>query len=219
MAQSLTPGQRELLLRCPLLRGAPEQLADRLLSQSGCRTEDFPPGSQIYRPDRFRRCLGILLSGRVRVTKGDLTVSQLEPGELFGAAALYNSAPDYATTLTAQAPCRCLLLEQDLLDRLLGEEPMLRRNYLAYLTGRIHFLSARLNSLAAGDTEGRLVRYLLANLSGGQAACSATELAQRLGISRASLYRAFQDLEQAGLIRREGRAILIPDPAALEGVL
>ena len=149
---------------------------------------------------------------------GSLTVSTLEPGDLFGAAALYNDSPDYATTLTAQGICRCLLLDQELLDRLLGEEALLRRNYLTYLTGRIRFLNARLGSLAVGDTEGRVVRYLLSSLSYGVVECSASGLARQLGISRASVYRAFQDLEQAGLIRREGRAILVPDPAALEGV-
>ena len=213
MPVSLPPHQWDLLLRCPLFQACPEALVRDVLARSGCSVEDFSSGAEIYRPDRFRRCLGLLLSGRVLVTKGSLTVSTLEPGDLFGAAALYNDAPDYATTLTAQGICRCLLLDQELLDRLLGEE-----NYLTYLTGRIRFLNARLGSLAVGDTEGRVVRYLLSSLSYGAVECSASGLARQLGISRASVYRAFQDLEQAGLIRREGRAILVPDPAALEGV-
>lgn len=213
MPVSLPPHQWDLLLRCPLFQACPEALVRDVLARSGCSVEDFSSGAEIYRPDRFRRCLGLLLSGRVLVTKGSLTVSTLEPGDLFGAAALYNDSPDYATTLTAQGICRCLLL-----DRLLGEEALLRRNYLTYLTGRIRFLNARLGSLAVGDTEGRVVRYLLSSLSYGVVECSASGLARQLGISRASVYRAFQDLEQAGLIRREGRAILVPDPAALEGV-
>ena len=44
-------------------------------------------------------------------------------------------------------------------------------------------------------------------------------LAQRLGISRASLYRAFEALENSTLIVRRGKTILIPDLAALESVL
>ena len=48
---------------------------------------------------------------------------------------------------------------------------------------------------------------------------SATDLAKRLGISRASLYRAFQALEDARLIRREGKSMYVLDPAGLEGVL
>ena len=176
MPVSLPPHQWDLLLRCPLFQACPEALVRDVLARSGCSVEDFSSGAEIYRPDRFRRCLGLLLSGRVLVTKGSLTVSTL------------------------------------------GEEALLRRNYLTYLTGRIRFLNARLGSLAVGDTEGRVVRYLLSSLSYGAVECSASGLARQLGISRASVYRAFQDLEQAGLIRREGRAILVPDPAALEGV-
>ena len=126
MPVSLPPHQWDLLLRCPLFQACPEALVRDVLARSGCSVEDFSSGAEIYRPDRFRRCLGLLLSGRVLVTKGSLTVSTLEPGDLFGAAALYNDAPDYATTLTAQGICRCLLLDQELLDRLLGEEALLR---------------------------------------------------------------------------------------------
>ena len=124
MPVSLPPHQWDLLLRCPLFQACPEALVRDVLARSGCSVEEFSSGAEIYRPDRFRRCLGLLLSGRVLVTKGSLTVSTLEPGDLFGAAALYNDAPDYATTLTAQGICRCLLLDQELLDRLLGEEEL-----------------------------------------------------------------------------------------------
>lgn len=44
-------------------------------------------------------------------------------------------------------------------------------------------------------------------------------LARRLGLSRASLYRAFQSLEESGLISRHGKTISISDPAGLEGFL
>ena len=36
-----------------------------------------------------------------------------------------------------------------------------------------------------------------------------------LSISRASLYRAFDQLEQEGLIQRNGREILLPSPTAI----
>ena len=49
-------------------------------------------------------------------------------------------------------------------------------------------------------------------------ACSATDLARRLSLSRASLYRAFDVLEEGGLITRTGKTITISDPAALAAV-
>ena len=216
---ALTREELNLLAQSPLLRNCPEELLRRIAGAEGAETVDFSAGAVIYDPTHFRRCLGIVLSGQLQVTKGTLAVSLLEPGELFGAAALYSDAPEYATTITARRPGRCLLLWQELVDRLLAQEAPIRENYLRYLTGRIRFLSGRLQSLAQTGAEGKLARYLLANGQGGSLTCSATELAQRLGISRASLYRAFEALEENGLIRREGKTILIPTPAALEGAL
>lgn len=215
MSGSLSDQQISLLSRSALLSGVPPEAICAILAREGCTLEDFPAGETIYCPDRFRRSLGVLLSGQVRVTKDTLTVSVLEPGALFGAAALYNDAAQYAATLTALCPCTALMLTQTLLDRLMSEQDLLRQNYLRYLSSRIRFLSARLQSLAAGGAEGRLSRYLLANLDGGKLVCPATELAQRLGVSRASLYRAFDDLEASGLIKRQGKTIWVPDPAAL----
>ncbi len=215
MTKPLSPKQLAALSASPLFTGVDQEDLARLLNYPGCSVEEFPAGASIYQPDQFRRCLGVLLSGQVRVTKAPLTVSVLEPGALFGAAALYNDAPDYATTLTPLSPCTVLMMTQELLDRLLSEHTLLRQNYLRYLSGRIRFLSTRLQSLAAGGAEGRLSRYLLENLQDGKLVCPATELAQRLGVSRASLYRAFETLEGAGLIQRQGKTITVSDPAAL----
>ena len=216
---SLTGEERAALAACPLLAGARPGSAERLCSADGVELAAFDAGEVVYSPRYFRRCLGIVLSGGLQVTKGSLSVSRLKPGELFGAAALYSDDPEFATTITARQRSRCLLLDQALVDRLLGEEPLLRRNYLGYLTGRVRFLSGRLQALAQPGAEGKLVRFLLANGAQGGVTCPAAQLAQRLGISRASLYRAFAALEQAGLITRSGKTIAISDPAGLEGIL
>ena len=219
MAGALSQEERELLDRSPFFRGAEPELLDRVLSLPQVTVEDFSPEQTVYQPHRFRRCLGFLLSGQVQVTNGTLSVSLLEAGELFGAAALYNDLPDYATTLTARTPCRILFLPQEEVDRLLGEEPLLRRNYLRYLSGRIRFLSGRLQAVAQTGAEGKLARYLLSGEEAAPMHVSATDLARRLGLSRASLYRAFDALEKAGLIRREGKTVCILDRSGLEGVL
>lgn len=171
-----------------------------------------------YFDDSFP-ALGVLLSGQLQVAQGAMPVSRLEPGDLFGAAALYSDAPEFATTITARRASRCLLFSQQVVDRLLAEDGLVRENYLRYLTGRVRFLSARLQSLSQHGAEGKLARYLLTNQREGMLVCPATELAGRLGVSRASLYRAFQSLEAAGLITRRGPAIEIFDLTALEGVL
>ena len=46
--------------------------------------------------------------------------------------------------------------------------------------------------------------------------CSMTELAARLNIGRASLYRELQKLEERGALVRKGKRILVRDPAVLD---
>ncbi len=200
MAAEITREELLLLERCPFFRGADEALLRRVLALPGVTAEAFSAGETVYQPHQFRRCLGFLLAGQVQVTNAALSVSVLEAGELFGAAALYNDLPDYATTLTARTNCRILFLPQEDVDRLLGEEP------------------GRLGALAQTGAEGKLARYLL---SSGEPSvhAPATDLAKRLGLSRASLYRAFEALESSGLIRREGKTVFVLDRGGLEGVL
>ena len=211
----LSQEELSLLARCPLFRQADGALLRSLTELEGAGVVQFDPGI-VYSPQHFRRSLGVVLSGQLQVTKGSLAVSVLEPGDLFGAAALYSDEPEFASTITARGPSRCLMLEQQLVDRLLAEHGQIRENYLRYLTGRIRFLSGRLQTLAQPGVEGKLARYLLAN---GGSSCPATELCQRLGVSRASLYRAFAALEDSGLIVRKGKTITVIDPAGLETVL
>lgn len=212
---SLSRSEISLLTAGPLFRGVSEELLQALAGTEGASLVRFDSGV-VYSPRHFRRSLGVVLSGQLQVTKGALAVSVLGPGDLFGAAALYSDEPEFASTVTAKGPSRCLMLEQPLVDRLLAEHSQIRENYLRYLTGRIRFLSGRLQALAQPGVEGKLARYLLAN---GGSSCPATELCQRLGVSRASLYRAFAALEDSGLITRKGKTITVVDPVGLETAL
>ncbi|MCI8422237.1 MAG: Crp/Fnr family transcriptional regulator [Lawsonibacter sp.] len=216
---TLDPEEAALLADCPLFQGIAPSALEHLTAAEGSSWALFSPGQTVYSPQQFRRSLGIVLSGQLQVTKDTLAMSTLEPGNIFGAAALYSDFSQFAATITAKRASRCLLLEQNLVDRLLSQEPTIRENYLRYLTGRIWFLSGRLQALSQPGAEGKLARYLLANCPQGALTCPAANLAQRLGISRASLYRAFEALESSGLIRRSGKTITVTDSAGLEAVL
>lgn len=171
-------------------------------------------GAVVYGPKRFRRCLGVVLRGRVQVRRESLLMATLAAGDVFGAAALFTGSGDYPTTLTALTACQALLIPQEGVRRLLRECPPFAEDYAAYLSGRIQFLSQRLEAVSAGSAEGKLARYLLA--AGGAVTLSATQLCQRLGVGRATLYRAFETLEGAGAIAREGKTIRILRREALE---
>lgn len=168
-------------------------------------------GETVYDRHQFRRCLGVVLEGRIRVRKDTLVVSNLKEGDLFGAAALFYDGDEYPTTLTALADCRLLLLPQEGVRLLLRESPEFAEDYAAYLSGRIRFLSARLDTVSAGSAEEKLVNYLR-TCPGETVTISATQLCQRIGVGRATLYRAFETLQTTGVIAREGKKIRLLNP-------
>lgn len=198
-----------------LFSGVDREGLDRLLAQAElCRVSR---GETIYSPNRFRRCLGVLLEGRVRVSKNDLVVSTLKEGDVFGAAALFTDEEDFVTTLTALSDCVLVLIPQDGVGTLLRESGAFAENYVRYLSGRIRFLGARLGAVSAGSAERKLCQYLLSAADeAGQVTISATQLSARIGVGRASLYRAFEVLEGEGAIRRDGKSIRILCREALE---
>ena len=200
-----------------LFQDAPEA-AVAALADGRAQLRRAARGEVIYDPRHFQRCLGVVAEGTVRVNKGELLMSVLRRGDLFGAAALFNDRPDYATTLTARSPCALVLLPQDLVEELMGRWPQVGRNYVAYLSERIRFLSAKIDALTAGPALRKAAQYLLSRQDGETAEldCSITDLACRLGVSRASLYRALDGLEAAGSIARKGRRVRILDQTALQ---
>lgn len=208
---------REQLERHPLFQGVePEQL-DRALS--GTDVTCISRGETVYDRLRFRRCLGVILEGELTVRKESLLVSTLRPGDVFGAAALFNEQEDYPTTLTARSDCRLLLIPQEAVRRLIGAGGAFAENYVSYLSGRIRFLSDRLDTLSADGGEGKLVSYLLSAANeDGALTISATQLSQRIGVGRATLYRAFESLEQENVIARNGKTIQILDVKKLHAL-
>lgn len=199
-----------------LFSGVEGERLRRLLER--CEVCRVDRGGTIYSPARFRRSLGVLLKGRVRVNREALVVSTLAAGDVFGAAALFaEGEEEYATTLTALSDCVLVLVPQEEVAALVRESPAFAEAYVRYLSGRIRFLSKRLNTVSAGSAERKLCQYLLSAADGeGRVTLSATQLSARIGVGRASLYRAFEALEEAGAIRREGKSICILSRQALQ---
>ena len=175
-------------------------------------------GAVVYGPKRFRRSLGVVLRGRVQVRRESLLMSTLSAGDVFGAAALFTGDEDYPITLIALTRCEALLIPEESVRRLLWECGPFAEDYAAYLSGRIRFLSQRLEAVSNPSAEGKLARYLL-TAGGDSLTLPAAVLCRRLGVGRATLYRAFEALERAGAIAREGKTIRILRWEALEETL
>lgn len=208
---------KQVLLKTFLFSGVDSAAADRLFSSSGCSCAEFEPEERIYTRTSFQKSMGVVLSGRLKAVKmppgGTSTVlNTFLCGDVFGVAGLFGNSDRYVSEIVAMRRSRVLFLQQQLLRDLFHSEPAAAENYIAFLSDRIRFLNTCIDHFTGGSAESRLQEFLLDLWGNGSSSrlelpCSLAQLSNRLGIGRASLYRAFASLTNAGMIRRRGRQI------------
>lgn len=193
----------ELLRRCPLFAGlAPQEISalleDRFEKQTAAKGELVSHyGSQLV----------IVISGLLEVRSAEGTpLNLLSSGSMFGVANLFTGKIEPPTIIAARRQSELLLLKEETLDDLLVRHAGVMRNYLRFLTDRIWFLNWKIQLFSADTAEQKLLVYLqhqpLQQASDGVQIPPLSQLAELLGMGRASLYRAIESLESAGRLER-----------------
>ncbi len=202
-----------LLEQTFLFNGFAKEEIEKLLMSLEAEYIQYASGETILDQNSLKPCLGILLSGSAIVEKhsgeGVMRMSMLTPGQLFGMASLFSSgkAQPYPVSILAKNNTAALLISEETLKELFYKNHILAENYICHLTGRIHFLNKRLEYFIRPTVEERVLFYLTQNAIQGAQINSFTALAKSLCISRASLYRALDNLEKNGSIKRNGHKV------------
>lgn len=220
----LSAMQLTLLQQTGIFYTVPVSTIEKIAASPDCELKSYKKGQLIYSKTEFSRSLGVVLSGSLRVTKGNagghaMIMSTLGSASLFGAAALFNDEPEYATDISALCDTEILFFAQRLVQRMMRFEPQIAENYIKYLSERILFLNKKIYFLSSGTAEQRLASFLLDNLPAGQSAelpMPLNKLALALNVSRASLYRAFDALADTGAIVKDGKNVCINDAERLK---
>ena len=225
----------DALRECGLFSGLDEPTLG--IVAAALRPRRFRRGETIFHADDPGDALFIVTSGRVKITipPGDgsdpAILTTIAPGGFFGELALLDEAARSATAVALVA-VETQVLRRDAFDRLVDEQPTLRRALFAALAAEIRRLTAQFGDLHFLDLPGRLARHLLRVLPGGHEGGSAPprldgveqrlpwpytqgELAGMIGGSRQSVNRLLADFVAQGLLRFEGDDLVIPDAARL----
>ncbi len=206
----------QMLDAVPLFHGIGKQARDLVISNADSRSV---PKGETVRQDRKGELL-ILLEGEMNVTGMNghsASLNTLRPGSVFGAATLFGGNGG-VSVIRAVRNSFLIALDQKLMTDLVRQSEEFALNYVCFLSDRIRFLNRRIASFTAGSADRKLARYLLSLMDGtGRISLkmSMLRLSSVLDMSRASLYRSFESLEEAGLIERSGRDILITNPQEL----
>ncbi|HWQ57927.1 MAG TPA: Crp/Fnr family transcriptional regulator [Clostridia bacterium] len=203
----------ELISQTPLFSG----LGPEFVSRAALLAEItlFAAGQTIFAEGESTGGLGVLLSGKAQVYKAAgesrVLVSVLEPPAMTGASCLFMRGARAVTEVLAVKACRLALFGEDALRALMRENFALAENYMRYLSGRVRYLTGRIESIGSPGAAEKLMNYLALNARDGALALPMgfKALADALCVSRASLYRVLDALEAEGSLRRDGKTIYL----------
>ena len=191
---------------------ADEKLLTKVLIEYG-KSVSYAKNDIVFSNKNYSPVLCIIIKGEARVSKGETVISHLKDGEIFGAAFLYNQSYEFENTVTALTPLKVVVIEQSGIDTLIQNDSSIPFNYISYLSERIGFLNSKIEGYTKPNAEEKLMLYLKKNADINNGKCeisvSMTELSHVLQISRASLYRVIENLENQGKICRDGKKIYV----------
>ena len=175
----------------------------------------FRKGERVFPCADNTSALGILLAGNAAVLRTgadgkEQGCHRLSIGDAFGAATLFSDAPA-VSIVVAKSDCTVQFFSESVLITLMHTYPPVGENLIRFLTDRIRYLNRSLNGLRGGTAAQRLWTFLKARAdnTGAVALPSMAAVAAALDMGRTSLYRAFEELEQAGVLTRRGKTVFL----------
>ncbi|CUS80499.1 CRP/FNR family transcriptional regulator, anaerobic regulatory protein [Candidatus Kryptonium thompsonii] len=183
----------------------------------------FSKGSVILMEDEIGSALFIIIDGKVKVSRLDETgkeviLSILGPGKVFGEMSLLDGMKRSAT-VSALTDTEVLIIYRDDFLNLLNKHPQIAISLLKELTQRLRKADMQIKSLSLKDAQGRVgcVLIMLADDLGKmykghvivEGLPTQQDLANMAGTSRETVSRILSKFEKMGLIKIEGRNLII----------
>ena len=212
MTKSTLNSALSFLKQTRIFKDADEKILTSVLNTYG-KSVSYAKNDTVFSRETYSPVLCLIIKGEARVSKGETVISHLKDGEIFGAAFLYNQSYEFENTVTALTPLKVVIIEKNGVDELIKCDSSVSFNYISYLSERIGFLNSKIEGYTKPNAEEKLMLYLKKNADINNGKCeisvSMTELSHVLQISRASLYRVIETLENQGKICRDGKKIYV----------
>jgi CRP-like cAMP-binding protein len=210
------------LRKIGLLAGLSTASLEALARESAWR--NFAAGQQIISRNAGDRDVYLIVSGRVRATTYSVGGRQVTFGDLFGDVAAIDGMPRSADVVALESTLVASLAPAAFW-RLLREQPDVAERALRSLAGLVRRLSERVIDLSTLGVQNRIHAELLrrarqAGVSGNTAridpAPKHADIASQVSTYREQVTRELSALAKAGVLGKEGGALVIRDLARLE---
>ena len=193
-----------------LLNNLSETAKTEVIKQLG-KPKTYKKGDTIYSPDTFSRAVGLILSGRAEATGENVLKRAFSEGDTFGAAALFGDEKQYISRITAKSDCEVLFVNEKQLVAVFEKYPSVSLNYIAFLSDRVRLLNKKISLYTCKGAGSKLYEYLVLNADENNrvTVTNMSLLAKAASLGRTSLYRALDELESKGMVRRDKNVIII----------
>jgi len=221
--QPSTLGLRSL----PLFAGLAEERLEAIART--CAWRNHQAGAQVLTRELRDRDVYFVVSGRLRVTiysaaERQVTFRECAAGEFFGEVAAIDGMPRSADVVALEGSLLASIPAGEF-RRLLREEPVLAERVLRRLASLVRRLSERVIDLSTLGVHHRIHGELLrlareAGVEGNVAridpAPTHADFASQVSTYREEVTRELSALTKAGLVRKDGHALIVSDVGRLE---
>lgn len=206
------------LKQCPLFKDLKDQEIIDLMHIIRYRIVRFHKGDVLAYEGSVCQYADIIISGEmvayITAPSGHIVrMANHQTGMLLAPAFLYASDNHYPVTVEANTDTAVLRLTPEDLEKMMHSDPRLMTNYLRMLSNIISVLTKKVRMLSMSVRE-KVCLYLkeqsrLQQTDNILLPLSRQALAEHFGIQKYSLLRCLNELKQDGVIRVEGRHILL----------
>ena len=170
-------------------------------------------------------CEGIYFvrSGQVKIYKisaegKEQVLKMMKEGDSFNDVPVFDEGPNPASAETVTNATVYMIPKQELL-RLMADYPAIGLGIIKVFAARLRHLTMLVEDLSFRDVTGRLAKVLLEYATLGdqhpKQRLTQQEMASLIGTAREVVGRSLKSMEEQGIIRMEGRRVIIKDKKAL----
>ena len=183
---------------------------------------DYRRGELVFSEECGTKRVGFVLSGEceVRRTRADDTaviLNTLRQNDSFGILSVF-SDKDFPTSIFARKSSAVLFFEKQDVLCITQKYPKASLNLINFLTEKLVFLNRKIATYSEGSVEEKLSSFLLSEYKkrGSHFPLNCKRCSEELGVGRASVYRAIDNLAREGTISYFEKQIKIICPEGLE---
>lgn len=192
-----------------------EEYANKYLHAEAMSVSHFSPHSIAYSSESRPLRVAFILDGTAQVyavhSDERALLRTLSSGDVFGIANLYDEDEPFPSQIVTTTECSILFIDGNAFREFIENDKKVLRSYLTLQSKKIVYLNKKISGFTAGSAEKKLAIFILDHKAGGlfTPPCSMSQLANMLGIGRASLYRAIDTLTLEGYIKKQEKNTFI----------